>query len=441
MKITNLIIFLLLSSILLAQKSSLQSGPMVGYSGFFEVMLWVQTKTSAEVKIKYYQKDKPNNFHWTNSVITEKETAFTAKLIADILEVGKVYQYELYINNQKVDLPYETSFQTQKLWRWRTDPPDFSFACGSGTYINDTAFDRPGEPYGGDYQIFNSILKTKPDFMLWLGDNIYLREPDWDTRTGMMYRNTHTRSCPEMQALLASVHNYAIVDDHDLGPNDSDGSFWNKKAGLDAFKLFWANPSFGIEEAYGAISFFTWADVDFILLDNRYHRTPDFRQSGEKTMLGKEQLEWLKNSLSYSNASFKVVVMGGQFLTTAKRYETYINYGFDNERQEIIDFIQKENIKNVVFLDGDRHHTEFSMLVQDKYPTIYDLTVSPLTSHHSSTDPNEEKNLFRVPGTFVGQRNFGKISVTGKFEERVMQIEICDSNGKLLWNREVKQEK
>ena len=244
-----------------------------------------------------------------------------------------------------------------------------------------------------------------------------------------------------MQALLASVHNYAIIDDHDLGPNDSDGSFWNKKAGLDAFKLFWANPSYGIDGAEGAITFFTWGDVDFILLDNRYNRTPNYRKSGEKTMLGKAQLEWLKNSLSYSNASFKVVVIGGQFLTTAKRYETYINYGFYKERQEIIDYIQQEGIKNVVFLDGDRHHTEFSKLVQDKYPTIYDLTISPLTSHHSSTDPNEEKNLNRVPKTFVGERNFGHLSFSGKYKERVMKIQVFDSDGKELWTKEVKSEK
>ena len=158
-------------------------------------------------------------------------------------------------------------------------------------------------------------------------------------------------------------------------------------------------------------------------------------------MLGKAQLEWLKNSLSYSNASFKVVVIGGQVLTTAKRYETYVNYGFHEERQEIIDYIQQEGIKNVVFLDGDRHHTEFSKLEQDKYPTIYDLTISPLTSHHSSTNPEEEKNLNRVPNTFIGQRNFGHLSFSGKYEERVMKIQVFDSDGKELWTKEVKSEK
>ena len=64
----------------------------------------------------------------------------------------------------------------------------------------------------------------KPDFMLWGGDNFYYREPDY-TRTGMIHRNDHARAVKSMQPLLANVHQYAICDDHDYGPNDSDRSF------------------------------------------------------------------------------------------------------------------------------------------------------------------------------------------------------------------------
>ncbi|MBK8613627.1 MAG: hypothetical protein IPN85_09025 [Flavobacteriales bacterium] len=37
--------------------------------------------------------------------------------------------------------------------------------------MNEPAYDRPGTAYGGGYGIFNSIAETKPDLMLWLGDN------------------------------------------------------------------------------------------------------------------------------------------------------------------------------------------------------------------------------------------------------------------------------
>ena len=95
--------------------------------------------------------------------------------------------------------------------------------------------------------------------MLWLGDNIYLREPDWNSWTGIIHRYTHDRATPQLQPFMASVHNYAIWDDHDFGPNDSDKSFWNKNLTLKAFKLFWANPSYGTGDIKGTTTSFQWA--------------------------------------------------------------------------------------------------------------------------------------------------------------------------------------
>ena len=74
------------------------------------------------------------------------------------------------------------------------DAPDFDFVAGSCFYINEEAYDRPGKPYGGDYQILDAIYRDKPDFMVWLGDNTYLREADWDSKSGIYHRYSHTRA-------------------------------------------------------------------------------------------------------------------------------------------------------------------------------------------------------------------------------------------------------
>ena len=37
--------------------------------------------------------------------------------------------------------------------------------------------------------------------MLWLGDNVYFREPD-DSKTGVYHRYTHDKSTEELQGLL-----------------------------------------------------------------------------------------------------------------------------------------------------------------------------------------------------------------------------------------------
>ena len=439
MKKIVLFLFILFSvDYVFSQQDLLLSGPMMGYCTMHEVMFWVQTKKSAEVKIAYYTEDK-KEFHWTETVKTTKEDAFTAHLIADQITPATEYYYDVYINGKKVKLPFETKFKTKTIWRYRTDPPTFTFATGSGAYLNEPEFDRPGKPYGGEYQIYESIADKHPDFMLWLGDNVYLRQNEWNSWTGFVHRYTHYRTLPELRRLFATTYNYAILDDHDFGPNDCDGSFAYKGMALRAFKTFWANPSYGLPGVPGAFTYFNWNDVDFFLLDDRYYRDPNQLKADHKTQLGKKQLDWLKKALVSSKASFKFVVIGGQFLNSARNFETYSNYGFDKERQEIIDFIYDQDIKNVIFLTGDRHYTELSVLKQKGRPTIYDLTVSPLTS-----GPNkhamEENNIYRVNGTVVMQRNVAIIEFTGPYKERKMTIHIYDVDGKELWTKEIQRE-
>ncbi|MCF6366846.1 MAG: alkaline phosphatase family protein [Bacteroidales bacterium] len=440
LKLFIISVVLLQSNIFFGQKSALQSGPMVGYSEMKEVMLWVQTNKQASVKIQYYLKENPEIKHTTNTVVTKKEDGYTAHLIAGELEPGNVYIYNLYINKKKIVFDYPTEFQTLKMWEWRTDPPEINFATGSCAYINEEKYDRPGKGYGSNYKIYESIADKHPDFMIWLGDNIYLREPDWNTKTGIIHRYTHTRSTDEMKRLLANTHNYAIWDDHDFGPNNSDKGLWNKNMTLDAFKMFWANPSYGVGDIKGAITYFNWGDCDFFMLDNRYYRDPNDLIADNKTILGKEQLGWLKDALVGSKANFKFVVMGGQFLTTAGLYEVYSNYGFSKERAEIIDFIHEQEIRNVIFLTGDRHHSEINVLDRATKPVIYDITTSPLTSGVASRKENEI-NPFRVEGSLINAHNFSIFNVTGKRKERILTITFYDKDGKEIFEYKIKHEK
>lgn len=417
-----------------AQQTLLQSGPMLGYAEMKEALIWVQTNATAQVQCTYWNIDTPKEVHKTAIVATTKAKAFTAKLIADEVEPGQTYEYRILINGQELSFDYPTQFKTQAIWRWRTDPPDFSVALGSCTYINEAIYDRPGDPYGSKYQIFESIRSKAPDAMIWLGDNTYLREADWYSRTGILHRYTHTRSTPEMQALLANINHFAIWDDHDFGPNDSDRSYIYKDITLEAFELFWGNPSFGLPEQKGTTSFFQYNDMDFFLLDNRYFRSPNYRGTTEKTILGKEQLEWLIDALTSSQAPFKLVAIGGQVLNTAENAENYIHH-HPEERAYLLRRIEEENITGVVFLTGDRHHSSLSQYTNSRGNIIYDLTVSPLTS--GPYTPTEQNDL-QVEGTLVSQHNFGLLNFSGTREERKLQVQVFDCNGKVIWERELK---
>ena len=413
----------------------INSGPMVGYSTMQEVLLWVQTEERANVHFEYYEIDTPKVKFSTDKIETEKKNGYVAKLIADQVIPGKKYKYEVYINNYKIERNYAMEFQTQELWKWRTDPPDVKFIVGSCSYINEPKFDRPGKPYGSNFEIFKSINKKNPDFMLWLGDNTYLREPDWNSRTGFIKRYSHTRAFPELQPLLASTHHYATWDDHDYGPNNSDGSFWLKETASEIFKLFWGNPNYDVTGKGGITGFFQWSDLDFFLLDNRYHRTANNNLTGNRQMLGKDQIDWLINALSFSQASFKFVAVGGQVISNGAVYENYATY--PDERKYLLDKIREAKIEGVIFLDGDRHHTILSKMQETKnvYP-LYDLTCSSLTA--GVNNDNEPYNSFKLEETFVNVNNFGMLNVTGPTNDRELTIQIFDKDGKELWIKSIK---
>jgi len=224
--------YLYLNPVFSQESSILQSGPMIGYTDMQEAVIWVQTNKNAEVRVEYSIRGSRGRKFKTNTLYTKKEEAFTARLIADSVVPGTKYTYDVYINNELIVLPYRTEFQTQAIWKYRGNPPEFRLLTGSCAYINQPEHDRPGKPYGGNYEIFESMRAKEADLMVWLGDNIYLREPDWNTKTGIFGRYTHSRSVKELQPFLASTANYAIRDDHDFGPNDSDRGFYNKNLSL-----------------------------------------------------------------------------------------------------------------------------------------------------------------------------------------------------------------
>jgi len=433
MKKVIIIILIFFSVQLTAQDKLLNAGPMVGYSQMREVALWVQTTVPAKVQIKYWDKKNKSKIFKTDSVITKKHSAFTAHLIADKVEPGRKYEYELFINDKLVKRPYPLEFQSQDLWQYHHDPPNFTFAFGSGAYVNQKQYDRP-KPYGGDYEIYTSIYKKHPDFMLWGGDNVYLREADYYSRTGILARYTYHQSLPELQPLFGSVHNYAIWDDHDYGPDNSDRSFINKDLTLEAFKLFWANPSYGVMDKPGTTTFFKWNDVDFFLLDDRYYRSPDNRENTRKVEFGEDQIEWLMDALSFSKAPFKIIVTGGQILNPLPEWETYSM--FPEEKNELLNKIKAEGITGVVFLTGDRHFTEISKMKRHGTYPLYDFTISAFTSGANSWP--EEPNFYRIKGTHIFKRNFVVFSFTGKRKHRVMTCTTYDVHGKKIWDFSLK---
>ncbi len=415
-------------------KPALKSGPMLGYAEIAETVVWMQTTAPAKVRLRYWPVDKPGDVRTTADVATSPAGDHIAKFALAGLPFGTRFEYRVLLNGKELTFPYPTRFQTQPMWRFRTDPPSFRFAFGSCNYVNDPPFDRPGTPYGGDPAIFTSIFERKPDFMLWVGDNTYFREADWLTEAGLRYRHAHTRAEPLLQPLLGSVHHYATWDDHDFGPNDSDRSYRLKGEALTVFADYFPAVRYGTPETPGCFQRFEWADCEFFLIDDRSFRAPNATNDPNKPMFGEAQMRWLTDALVSSKATFKFVVGGGQFFNDLNRFEGWnLTPG---ERAGFLDFVSKQGVTGLFFLSGDRHMAELLKVDRPGTYPLWEFTSSPLTAGVSKGHPSEENNPARVPGTWVNdKRNFGWIEVSGKRGERVLSASLCDKDGKMLWTR------
>lgn len=420
-------------------QAQLAAGPMLGHVEMMTARFWVQTVQPQKVQIKYWPTGKPAESKTTAAINTLPEGDHIAKPVATELLPGQAYEYRVLINGVEQKLPYATTFKTQALWQHRTDAPAFSMAIGSCYYHPEPAYDRPGGKYGDSLMIFRTVAAQKPDVMLWLGDNVYTREVDFGSKEGMYRRYRMARAEKELQPLLASTAHYAIWDDHDYGPNDADRGWAGKKWAEAAFNDYWCNPVTNATGQGGITGTMLWHDVQVFMLDDRFFRSPNADKSTgrKREYLGEAQLNWLLDNLIYSKARFKLVAIGGQVLNPVAAHENYATYA--EEREQLLAAITKAKVQGVVFLSGDRHHTE--VIKQERagtYP-LYDITASPLTSGVAKPGADEtDAATGRLPQTLVNQRNFVVLNFSGPNNDRSMRMTCYNVSGKVLWEHTLK---
>lgn len=417
------------------QADGLAAGPMPGHTAMRAVQIWLQGSAPSTVVLEYWPADAPESTRRTPPTALSASQHYTATIPIGTLRPGTTYHYRVLIDGVAVEIRKPLAFHTQPLWQWRRDPPAFRAIVGSCAFINDPAYDRPGRAYGAGFSIFDTIADRQPHMMLWLGDNVYFREADYDSRWGMAARYRQARGFDRLQRLLRSTHHYALWDDHDYGPNNSNASFVRKADALALFRRYWANPGYGLPELPGAFTRLTFRDVDFFLLDDRYYRDSDRSPEPDKQLFGAAQLRWLKNALLRSRAPFKIIAAGSQLLNDRNRFEGWNH--FAAERAAFLDWLQQARIRGVIFLSGDRHHTELLRLERARAYPLYELTCSPLTAASHRVE-RESNNPALVQGTLVGQRNFCQLDFSGPKSDRRLTITVNGTHGESLWQRELR---
>lgn len=469
-----LVLWFLAAGSLPALAANLAAGPMAGHRDARSTIIWLQADGAARAQIEYWPESAAEGTAGAASRTTQAAVArsgaassapaahkrsapvvlgslddFAAQITLDALQPGTRYRYRVLLDGKEARVPEALSFNTEALWQWRKHsfnpalghtPPDFTVAFGSCVYVNDAPYDRAlaptGKPYGANNRIFASIAAKKPDVMLWLGDYLYLREADYGSPAGMAARWRHDRAQPQIQSLLRTGNHYAIWDDHDFGPNDSNASFTYKAESLRLFQRYWANGAWGMPDTPGVFRSVSVNDVDFFLLDGRYYRDADEAQNlSGKTLFGAAQLRWLKNALLASTARFKVIAAGNQIVKEVPpRIEGWSH--FADERREFFDWLTANRVNGVLFLSGDRHHTELNKQERHGAYPLYDFTCSPLTSGVHA--PARGEDMSRTDAeTVVNQHNFCTLDVAGTWGERRMTLKSFDANGRELWKREL----
>lgn len=252
--------------------------------------------------------------------------------------------------------------------------------------------------YSGDshaafqpFTLLKHAADEAPDFWFWAGDTMYadsilLGLPPATDLEGFREKHRENRDDAHLRNLLAVSPVWAQWDDHELG-NDYDGTDlsprFSEQQRRDAYQAFFeymplrpqnvAGDEFRIYRSvrYGALA-------EFFILDCRQYRSRSVERDGggidprafvlptlevetivrmgdpSRTMLGAEQLAWLKNGLQNSTAKWKFILSSVPF--TSLLILPYDRWdGYVAERYDLLRFIDERAISGVVLLATDIH--------------------------------------------------------------------------------------
>lgn len=400
-------------------KRRIMQGPMLGAVTPTSVLVWVRVSDPLDVQVEYATSPTMADARRSAAVRARPENDHTVRIEVTDLMPSTTYYYRLIIEGQRDDYQEDLPPFTLKTAPPFGTPSAFKVGFGSCARIQEDA----------EQAIWKTVSTADPDLFLWLGDNIYA-----DTLTLDIFQEEYRRqrSVPALQPVLRTTSHLAIWDDHDYGLNNHDRTNPVKEIGLAAFKQYWANPSYGLENTPGVFFDFSYGGVDFFMLDGRTYRDPNAQEDGpEKTLLGADQLAWLKEKLKASTAAFKMLVCGSGW-TKAKGPGEDAWSAFLNERDALFAFIRDQEIEGVVLLSGDTHVAEANCIPfsENGGYDLYDLTSSPLAQ--TPTDSwLERRPEISLRNPVFESANFGLLHFDLDRDDPTLTYAVHDTNGRV----------
>ncbi|MDF1702263.1 MAG: alkaline phosphatase D family protein [Planctomycetota bacterium] len=284
--------------------------------------------------------------------------------------------------------------------------------------------------------IWATVVATKPDLYLSLGDAIY---GDWDGKQVVPFSEASMTAGwrmladhPDFTQLRAAVPVMATWDNHDYGKHDGGAEFEHRALARRMFLDFFGEPLDsprrrrpGVHDAriFGPEG----RRVQVILLDTRSFKGPtrrDPRTKAEKqaaglsgsmgryvpnmdastTLLGEAQWSWFEQQLAQP-ADLRLICSSTQVIPDQKGMDEWGNYPRD--RMRLFKLLESAEVRGVLLLSGNVHFGELSGLKRDAYPLL-EFTASGLT--HINGDYAQFHNPYRMAGP-VGKVHFGLVEV------------------------------
>ncbi len=308
---------------------------------------------------------------------------------------------------------------------------------------------------GSNHRIFSTLKDLRLHLFIHMGDFHY---EDIAGNSPSLFRQTYDRvlSSPRQGSFYRSTPIAYVYDDHDFGQDDADGTSPSKPAALQVYQQ--CVPHYPLSRVDGKIrtiqQAFTVGRVRFLMLDVRSERTPEEKPDGSNnTMLGKEQLEWLRGELREAAQRYPLVVLVNPVSWITKRtpgssdgWELY-----NHERTIIADMIKETKlVDRLIMLSGDGHmaaiddgtnsnYASDRALDEKAFPIIH---AAPLDRYpkikggpysHGAFAPYRWLRILKI-------RQFGLMDLEDDGNRLQLNLSCRDSDGKILKNLDLRIE-
>ena len=257
------------------------------------------------------------------------------------------------------------------------------------------------------YHIYPAMGKLNPDFIVPTGDTVYLDSESPRARTVELARYHWHRmySLPRHVEFHRRVPGYWEVDDHDSWCNDCwptmTAKWMNPLTFEQAFDIYREQVPMG-DQAYRTIR---WGSgLQIWIVEGRLFRSPNKMKDGpEKTIWGKKQLEWLKRTITESDADFRVLISPTPIVgpDRGSKADNHANEAFQFEGDHFREWTKESGLKNFYTCCGDRHWQYMSI---DPMSGLREFSCGPASDKHAGGSPERDEQIqpfHRVKGGFL----------------------------------------